>query len=269
MVPSDVYEWGLSDRAREVFIFLCKRADNDDGTSFPGQKEIAEKCGYKSTVTVYRAIKELKEIGLITVEPRFEKGHQKSNLYTVFDSPGEALKTPDKPLRDNRTNVAPLSPVQPLPPVSVNTLPGDTVNALHPSPVHDRTISFELDSFNYEGGTASPIDGNAAEPTPEMYKYGDDFQLVELKPGQYELLKDMFGVETTFEYVKRLDLHLASTGKRYKSHYATIYKWITEDQRKAKKEPTSNRFNNFNQRNIDFDAYEKKERELRDKRARL
>ncbi len=35
------------------------------------------------------------------------------------------------------------------------------------------------------------------------------------------------------EYIERLSEYMASTGKTYKSHAATIRRWITDDQRKA------------------------------------
>ena len=35
-------------------------------------------------------------------------------------------------------------------------------------------------------------------------------------------------------YLDRLSCHIASTGKRYKSHAATIYKWAQEDAAKEK-----------------------------------
>ena len=35
------------------------------------------------------------------------------------------------------------------------------------------------------------------------------------------------------EYIERLSEHMASTGKTYKSHAATIRRWIADDRRKA------------------------------------
>ena len=53
-----------------------------------------------------------------------------------------------------------------------------------------------------------------------------DKELAELKaelPGKWEY------------YIDRLSCHIASSGKKYKSHAATIYKWAQEDE--AKKKP--------------------------------
>ena len=35
------------------------------------------------------------------------------------------------------------------------------------------------------------------------------------------------------EYIERLSEYMASTGKTYQSHAATIRRWIADDQRKA------------------------------------
>ncbi len=50
---------------------------------------------------------------------------------------------------------------------------------------------------------------------------------------------DLLGLERDFPgkweyYLDRLSCHIASTGKRYKSHAATIYKWAQEDTAKEK-----------------------------------
>ena len=38
-------------------------------------------------------------------------------------------------------------------------------------------------------------------------------------------------------YIDRLSCHIASTGKQYHSHVATIYKWAQEDTAKGKAAP--------------------------------
>ena len=38
-------------------------------------------------------------------------------------------------------------------------------------------------------------------------------------------------------YIDRLSCHIASTGKQYNSHAATIYKWAQEDAAKGKAAP--------------------------------
>ena len=48
----------------------------------------------------------------------------------------------------------------------------------------------------------------------------------------------MSELQTTFpvvwqEYIERLSEYMASTGKTYKNHAATIRRWIADDRRKA------------------------------------
>jgi len=97
--------------------------------------------------------------------------------------------------------------------------------------------------------------------------YGD-FKCVRLTDKDYNMLVDEFGVEIVKEYIDKLDLYIASKGKDFASHLATIKKWIKEDARKtppvqpaAQRDRPVNRFVNFKQRNWDYAAIEKSERQ--------
>ena len=48
---------------------------------------------------------------------------------------------------------------------------------------------------------------------------------------QAELQNEFLGLWR--EYVERLSEYMASTGKQYRSHAATIRRWIADDRRKA------------------------------------
>lgn len=256
MVPSEVYNYGLSQKAVSVYIFLCKAADNEDGTSFPGKKEIAARCDICAT-SVYYAIKELVSVGLIRVEPRFEDGHQKSNLYTVYDAPGEAFaRTLENTATAGQTNVLPHSPHEPLPIQDMNPYPFTGRTPTH-SPDECGTKPNELDSFNYGGG-------GAAQEAPKKRAYGSEFKKVMLHIEERDGLVKIFGEKETADCIARLDAYIESTGKQYRNHYATLYNWLSRDTRKAATSPIAtpkpNRFINFKQRDIDFDQYEKLER---------
>ena len=63
------------------------------------------------------------------------------------------------------------------------------------------------------------------------------------------------------ERIERLSSYVASTGKVYKSHYATIRNWARKDAEKPKVQvqtQTKNRFNNFPQREYDYADIEQK-----------
>jgi len=54
--------------------------------------------------------------------------------------------------------------------------------------------------------------------------YGE-FKNVQLKPEEYEKLKSQFGESGTKKRIENLSSYIASKGKKYKSHYATILTW--------------------------------------------
>lgn len=83
IIPEWLIEANVSDSAIRVYSALCRFADKDNGSCFPSHMTIGKKCN-KSVSAVKRALKELENVGAITIEPRFidDKG-QTSNLYTV------------------------------------------------------------------------------------------------------------------------------------------------------------------------------------------
>ena len=87
IVPEWVIDAPISAQAVRVYAVLCRYADKDDGTCFPSIRTLAERI-HVSESTIKRAIKELKTIGAIKSQKRFDKatGEQTSNLYTVMRS---------------------------------------------------------------------------------------------------------------------------------------------------------------------------------------
>ena len=88
-----------------------------------------------------------------------------------------------------------------------------------------------------------------------MDTYGR-FSKVTLTPTEYADLINEFGEKKVADYISRLDEHIASTGKIYPSHFATIVKWINEDDRKLTSTQSKNRFINYEQRKWDYDKIE-------------
>ena len=63
-----------------------------------------------------------------------------------------------------------------------------------------------------------------------------------VEPVSYTHLTELSGLKTELPdkweyYIDRLSCHIASTGKQYHSHAATIYKWAQEDAAKGKAAP--------------------------------
>ena len=103
-------------------------------------------------------------------------------------------------------------------------------NGGHLSDIRPPEIEIELEK---EIEIEKEREGETGHPTPAAYgRYNNviltDTELSGLKtelPDKWEY------------YIDRLSCHIASTGKQYHSHAATIYKWAQEDAAKGKAAP--------------------------------
>ncbi len=57
---------------------------------------------------------------------------------------------------------------------------------------------------------------------------------------EHNKLIEKYGISKISEMIDRLSGYIASTGKRYKSHYATMLNWIRGDTKKAKNKGNNN-----------------------------
>jgi len=291
--PNMIFDVDVSAYTKLVYTFLCRAADSDN-KSFPGRKHIAKRCNVSES-TVSRAVGELKACGLITVEAQFIDNRQTTNLYTVYDEPGAAFKD-GPPIEPRSIYDGPDAACMDKPPIetSIVTPSSDRTPSCAPATPEavtqnttyhsdgpaDKLYPYDKDPCIERGGvTASPLPQPAASPPPpapppikESAKkeiHGNVFQKVKLHKSEYENLIDLLSMEKVNDYIQRLDAHIASTGRRYRCHFATIYKWANEDNRKEVKrnnQAMPNRFINFNQRNNDYNHLEKLERALRDQK---
>ena len=81
----------------------------------------------------------------------------------------------------------------------------------------------------------------AAPPKPTRHKYGR-YNNVLLTDEDYEKLKEEFPHDYS-ERIARLDEYIASTGKKYKNHLATIRSWARKDT-KPQGRPVANKSSN-------------------------
>ena len=82
--------------------------------------------------------------------------------------------------------------------------------------------------------------------------YGE-FSNVKLSDEELQKLKDKF--PDWKERIETLSSYIASSGKKYSSHYATILSWARKDAKKPTRKEKG--FNSFQQNDYDFDALEK------------
>ena len=90
-----------------------------------------------------------------------------------------------------------------------------------------------------------------APPKPTRHKYGT-YQLVLLTDEDYQKLQQEFPHDYS-ERIARLDEYIASTGKKYKNHLATIRSWARKDA--TQKKPQAKNSNPFLDM-LEEDAYE-------------
>jgi len=94
IVPEWLIESNVSDNALRVYTALYRYADKDNGTCWPSIATIGKKCN-KSTSSVKRALKELKQIGAIEIQERYEEDKgQTSNLYILKMNPAFKIEPP-------------------------------------------------------------------------------------------------------------------------------------------------------------------------------
>lgn len=97
--------------------------------------------------------------------------------------------------------------------------------------------SIDKDSLVEESIEEGSIE-EAAPPKPSRHKYGM-YKNVLLSDEEYQKLKEEFPHDYT-ERIERLSEYIASTGKKYKSHLATIRSWARKDtEAKPKSKPKS------------------------------
>ena len=77
--------------------------------------------------------------------------------------------------------------------------------------------------------------GKDIKENPQIIKgkYGE-FNNVLLTDKEYQKLIERFGNQQTKDLIEKLSAYLASKGKRYKSHYATILNWQRRDKESGK-----------------------------------
>jgi len=163
-------------------------------TCFPSRKKICFDLGI-SNDTLSKYLRQLTECGYISVEQIKEGGRFSHNVYTL-----------------NGT-------ISPCPKIS------DT----------EKTVNGKLDT-NINNSNINSIYNNnsikreAAKPT--RHRYGE-YNNVLLSDEELEKIKTELP-NNWEQYIQDLSSYMASTGKSYKSHLATIRNWARKDQAKHK-----------------------------------
>lgn len=107
---------------------------------------------------------------------------------------------------------------------------------------HGTDIDKELDK---DLDINKDIDTEKKSVKEVRHKYGQ-YSNVLLTDTDYEKLKSEFPSDYS-ERIENLSCYMASTGKAYKNHLATIRNWAKKDKEKQSK-PVDNKFRNFEER---------------------
>lgn len=91
--------------------------------------------------------------------------------------------------------------------------------------VFETPIDTNVGNINKTKNINKNINRNKKEIIKE--KFGE-FENVFLSADEFQKLKSKLGAETE-SYIERLSSYIASSGKKYKSHYATILSWTQKD----------------------------------------
>lgn len=103
-------------------------------------------------------------------------------------------------------------------------------------------------------------ENESAPPAPETennsYNTYGEYLNVRLTNQELDALAQEYPREYK-EYIEKLSSYIASTGKEYNSHFATIKRWLAEDNKKSKTPVKNKNLNNYNDTNFtDFSALE-------------
>ena len=158
----------------------------------------------RSPMTVKNALNELETAGLIERQRRGQS--QPNRIYVKIPDGQDIVRLMDKKLATRRT--------ENCPPDGQKTIP-----------LMDRKLS----TNNLTSNLSELPDVREGACTHAQGRYGNVF-LTEAEVA--ELQADFPSVWQ--EYIERLSEYMASTGKTYKSHAATIRRWAKEDRRKGK-----------------------------------
>lgn len=82
IIPKRIYDLALPHRAVAVYCYLCDRSQKTD-SCFPSVRRIASDLNLNDR-TVYRALRDLEDAGMIVREKRTRvSGARSSNLYKI------------------------------------------------------------------------------------------------------------------------------------------------------------------------------------------
>lgn len=112
-------------------------------------------------------------------------------------------------------------------------------------------VEFKSDSGN-AGNLESATSADTKTTEPAKNTYGE-FNNVKMTTAEFEKLVQAEGAERANALIEELSSYLASSGKRYKSHYATLLNWGRRKDKEGEKN-ADNAPKSFKQQDLDRQA---------------
>ena len=83
IVPFDIFDWDISNLAIHVYCALAFFTD-ENGQCYPSRTTLGKMCGNISLPTVDKALKELEDKVLISIEHRYKDNKQTTTLFSLL-----------------------------------------------------------------------------------------------------------------------------------------------------------------------------------------
>lgn len=257
----------LTIEAKAIYANLCCYASKTDHTSYPSIEKQCSDLGIgENRYLKHRKL--LVKYGYITITQRRErvkyddgtaKERATHNLYTiVMSEPVEVdgAKTKEKKIESKEVK-------------SLHLQNGGPQNTC----IQDRgTNNININNTNINNNIKDIYTPASKEKkkkdTPVKHTHGE-YKHVRLTDEELNKLIAKHGEIKTKQAITKLDEYMEMTGKSYKSCYLAMLKWVftavDQDNKPKQQQKSSNKFNNFSQRNYTGEDYRRMEQELLDK----
>lgn len=112
-------------------------------------------------------------------------------------------------------------------------VPTSVSDKIVPTSVDDKNVPYKVKTSKEE------IPKEKSTPSGDKNKYGSD-GLVEMTKDQHDKLTEKLKPDKMNELIEQLNLYIASSGKKYRSHYHTILSWDNRSSSTASQKSNSN-----------------------------
>lgn len=215
IIDSDAF-MNMPVSSRELYFQLNMRGDDDGFVNAP--KNIVRMCGASEDDLKLLMMKKFVigfESGIIVIKHWRMHNTLQTDRYreTVYKEEKAMLE-----INENKSYSLKKSDME------TNCLQDG--NRVYPQSSIDKN---RQDKIRQEDDEHTHADESVSDSKKETKKAYGEFKSVRLTDDEYEKIKS----QDLLPYIDRLDAYIASQGKRYKSHYATILNWHRSDLAKA------------------------------------